>query len=203
MNGPIVLSVGELGTNAYIVYNGSDAIVVDAGGSYDKIRCFLDKNSLVCKYVLLTHGHWDHIGAVAELQRDGAKVVMHRNDKDFPSDADLSVASYFGAAVEPFTSDIIVDGGEVLDLCGMKFKVLHTPGHTAGSVCYIYGSWIFSGDTLFYLSAGRTDFPTGDERALANSLRNVLFNLNGEYAVYPGHDRATSLLFEKTHNPYV
>ncbi len=203
MKDPIVLSVGELDTNAYILFCGNDAVVVDAGGSYDKIRRALDENSFTCRYVLLTHGHWDHIGAVARLQQDGAKVVMHRNDKDFPFDGRLSVADFFGASVEPFTADTIVDGGETLDLCGMKFKVLHTPGHTAGSVCYICERFIFSGDTLFYASAGRTDFPTGSERALANSLRNILFKLDGEYTVYPGHDRATSLSFEKNYNPYV
>lgn len=203
MNKPIVLRVGKLATNTYIVYDGYNAVVIDPGGSYCKIRETLDKGSLVCRYVLLTHGHWDHIDAAAKLQRDGAKIVMHENDKEFPFDTHLSVAKLFRLAPESFTPDIIVHGGETLDCCGMKFKVLHTPGHTAGSVCYVNGRNIFSGDTLFYMSAGRTDFPTGDERAMADSLRNVLFKLNGEYTVYPGHDRETSLEFEKLNNPYV
>ena len=122
--------MGELGTNAYIVFGGRDAVVIDPGGSYEKIAQTLDEKSLTCKYVLLTHGHWDHIGAAAEFQQNGAKIVMHRADKNFSHDGNLSVANLFGFSCKPFDADIIVDGGEVLDLCGMEFKVLHTPGHT-------------------------------------------------------------------------
>ena len=199
----IALKVGALQTNCYIVYSDSNAVVIDAGGDYEIIKKTLDNNSLACKYVLLTHAHWDHIGAVAKLQQDGAEVVLHEAEKEFPSNPDLSVAGFFGVSSEPFMPDILTKGGETLELCGMKFTVLHTPGHTGGSVCYILDDCIFSGDTLFYHAVGRTDFPTGDANALKNSVRNVLFKLEGDYTVYPGHDDKTSLEAEKKYNPYV
>ena len=199
----ITLKVGDIQTNCYVVHSGNEAVVIDAGGDYEMIKKILKDNSLVCKYVLLTHGHWDHTAAVAKLQRDGAKVILHKADKEFSNDPDLSVAHLFGAGIEPFIPDVLVEGGETLELCAMKFAVLHTPGHTAGSVCYVMDDCIFSGDTLFYRSVGRTDFPTGNQRELINSIKNVLFKLEGDYTVYAGHDQKTSLAFEKKYNPYV
>lgn len=199
----IALKVGAIQTNCYVLYSGNEAVVIDAGGDYEMIKKTLDDNSLVCKYVLLTHGHWDHTAAVARLQQDGAKVILHRADREFPSNPVLSVASLFGADIEAFTPDTLIEGGETLELCGMRFTVLHTPGHTAGSVCYVTDDCIFSGDTLFCRSVGRTDFPTGNEKELGNSLKNVLFKLEGDYTVYPGHDGKTSLAAEKKCNPYV
>ena len=103
--------------------------------------------------------------------------------------------------MEHFTPDVTVSGGETLDVAGIAVKVMHTPGHTAGGVCYIAEDCIFSGDTLFELSYGRTDFPTGSFKELKNSIVNKLFALKGDYKVFPGHGAPTTLQFEREHNP--
>ena len=150
--------------------------------------------------MLLTHAHFDHIGAAAALQREGAQIVLHRDDvKLIKSFQNLSVLA--GVKVEHFTPDVTVAGGETLDVAGVSVKVIHTPGHTAGSVCYVAGDVIFSGDTLFALSYGRTDFPTGSFAQLKNSVVNKLFALEGDYKVLPGHEGPTTLDYERAHNP--
>ena len=150
--------------------------------------------------VLLTHAHFDHIGAAAELQRGGALIVMHRDDVPLVGSF-KNLAFYAGKKVEHFTPDVTVSGGETLDVAGIAVKVMHTPGHTAGGVCYIAEDCIFSGDTLFELSYGRTDFPTGSFKELKNSIVNKLFALKGDYKVFPGHGAPTTLQFEREHNP--
>lgn len=190
-------------TNTYILtfFNGQ-AIVVDPGGEKQKIDAILKKEDAVCKAVLLTHAHFDHAGAAAALQRDGAAVYMHRADVPLIRDGNMA-AELCGTTLEPFTPDVLFDGDEgEREICEQSVRVMHTPGHTPGGVCYIIGGALFSGDTLFYLSAGRTDFPGGDPLALSNSLKE-LCRLKCDYPVYPGHARMTSLRFEKENNPYV
>ena len=105
-----------------------------------------------------------------------------------------------GGPFNSFTPDVLLNGGETIEECGMSFKVIHTPGHTAGSVCYITEDKLFTGDTLFYLGVGRTDLPTGNYRELEHSVRDILFKLKGDFAVFPGHGELTALSFEKEHN---
>ena len=113
----------------------------------------------------------------------------------------LYLAFYAGCKVDKFVPDVVVSGAETLDVCGLDVRVIHTPGHTSGGVCYVVGDSIFSGDTLFELSYGRTDFPTGSFKELKNSVVNKLFALKGDYKVYPGHGAPTTLQFEREHNP--
>ncbi len=198
------MTTSSVVTNTYILDLGQRfGAVVDPGGDGARIAAFLTAHDLSAEAVLLTHAHFDHAGAAACLQRMGAKVCLHAADVGLLQ-SDGNLAAVFGEPFETFQPDVTVSDGDTLTLGDTVFTVLHTPGHTAGSVCYVAEKErvIFSGDTLFYLSAGRTDFPTGSGRQMLHSLRDVLFRLDGDYTVYPGHDRATTLRFEKEHNPY-
>lgn len=198
----ITFHTTELETNTYLVLNGAEAFVVDAGGRADEIARYAEKEGAKIVAVLLTHAHYDHIGGVAELQRGGALVIMH--EADFPLVGSYkNLAFYTGAKVEKFVPDITVKGGETLSVAGLDVNVLHTPGHTAGGVCYVVGDCIFTGDTIFELSYGRTDFPTGSFAALKNSIINKLFALKGDYTLYTGHGNPTTLDFERKNNPIV
>ena len=196
----VTLHTTMLETDTYVVINGGRAFVVDPGADAEKIIAAAEAEGAKIEWVLLTHAHFDHIGAAAALQREGAQIVLHRDDvKLIKSFQNLSVLA--GVKVEHFTPDVTVAGGETLDVAGVSVKVIHTPGHTAGSVCYVAGDVIFSGDTLFALSYGRTDFPTGSFAQLKNSVVNKLFALEGDYKVLPGHEGPTTLDYERAHNP--
>ena len=165
----ITFHTTELETDTYLVLNGARAFVVDPGADADKIAAAANNAGAVIENVLLTHAHFDHIGAAAELQRRGALIVMHRDDVPLVASF-KNLAFYTGKTVDKFVPDVTVSGGETLDVAGISVKVIHTPGHTAGGVCYVAEDSIFSGDTLFELSYGRTDFPTGSFKDLKNSL---------------------------------
>ncbi len=196
----VTLHTTMLETGTYVVINGERAFVVDPGADAERIIAAAEAEGAKIEWVLLTHAHFDHIGAAAALQREGAQIVLHRDDvKLIKSFQNLSVLA--GVKVEHFTPDVTVAGGETLDVAGVSVKVIHTPGHTAGSVCYVAGDVIFSGDTLFALSYGRSDFPTGSFAQLKNSVVNKLFALEGDYKVLPGHEGPTTLDYERAHNP--
>ena len=195
--------VGLLGANCYLLYNTDtrEAVAVDTGGDYCRIKRQLDLDGMKLKAVLLTHAHFDHCNAAGEFKRDGAKIYLHAADKIL-LETDYNMSSLTGEPFRSFVPDVFVHDGDVINECGMTFRVLYTPGHTVGSVCYVVGNNIFSGDTLFFMGAGRTDLPTGDAHALERSLKNLL-SLDGDYNVYPGHGEFTSLGFERRYNPYV
>lgn len=196
----ITFHTTALETNTYLALNGERAFVVDPGADADKILAAAEAEGAKIEWVLLTHAHFDHIGGVAELQRAGAQVVLHRDDLGIVSSF-KNLAFYAGVKVEKFLPDVTVSGGETLDVAGVKVRVIHTPGHTAGGVCYVADDIIFTGDTLFELSYGRTDFPTGSFKELKNSVLNKLFVLPGDYRLLPGHGAPTTLAFERAHNP--
>lgn len=192
---------GPLLACAYLVWqDGQDnAILIDAGGNTDQILSLAKDKGLNIGAVFLTHGHFDHVGACFDLQKLGAKIYLHKSDEHLVATDDGECG--FGISVKKFTPDVLLNGDEELDLFGLKIKVLHTPGHTKGGVCYVIENNIFSGDTLFLGSYGRVDLGDGDIDELKCSIVNVLFALNGEYDVYPGHERKTSLNFERKFNP--
>ena len=196
----ITFHTTALETNTYLVLNGERAFVVDPGADADRILAAAEAEGAKIEWVLLTHAHFDHIGGVAELQRAGAQVVLHRDDLGIVSSF-KNLAFYAGVKVEKFVPDVTVSGGETLDVAGVKVRVIHTPGHTPGGVCYVADDVIFTGDTLFELSYGRTDFPTGSFKELKNSVLNKLFVLPGDYRLLPGHGAPTTLAFEREHNP--
>lgn len=155
------------------------------------------------KYILLTHGHFDHIIGVKSIkEKYGAQVVISKEDEPMLNSSKLSLAVFCNAPQNNVDADIIVRDGDEITLGEIKIKVMATPGHTSGSVCYIAENSIFSGDTLFYCSCGRTDFPSGSPEQMMSSLQK-LKALDGDYKVYTGHNNLTTLDFERKNNPYM
>lgn len=186
--------------NAYVVLLDNGALVIDPGFDYHNVKSEL--RGKPCVAVLLTHAHIDHIRATTQFQNDGAKVYLHKDDiKLIEGKGNLS--NLFGVSFEPFTPDVVLHGGEVLKFEDVEIEVMSTPGHTDGCVCYKLGDVIFSGDTLFYESVGRTDFESGSASKLHNSISNVLFVLPEDCKVLPGHSCETTIGHEKKYNPYV
>lgn len=202
------LPTGALQANCYIMLDETtgEAAVIDPG-AYDERLAALLKNEEIkkIKYILLTHGHFDHIMGVAELKKAiGAPVAIHEADSLCLEDEDKSLASSSdkqGGQV-PIKADIILKEGDELAVGEITVKVMHTPGHTEGSVCYICGEAIFSGDTLFCRTIGRTDLPGGSRESIEQSCQR-LAELPGDYSVFPGHNRATTLSEERVKNRYL
>lgn len=202
------LVLGPLETNTYIVEKGGEYLIVDPGDN----STYLDEivKSKNVKYILLTHGHYDHIAGVKRLsEMCKAKIVIHKEDAQMLYDEKKSrYADFFMDDQPKAKADIETSDGDVLSFAGADIKVMHTPGHTHGSVVYIFedDNTLFSGDTLFKLSAGRTDLCDGDQfdnaRQELKSLKKIA-KLEGDYTVYPGHGESTSLEYERQFNPYM
>ncbi len=197
---------GVIGTNFYVVTDEKtgESFAVDTGADYAELEPLM-KNKKI-KYILLTHGHYDHIFGTAQAKRNtGAEVVIGYKDAECLTDETLSRAGlHFPGVQEPVRADILVKDGDELRVGSIRIKVLETPGHTRGSVCFILPEQrvIFSGDTLFYQSIGRTDFPGSSFSDMENSLFK-LRTLDGDYKVYPGHGMSTTLDFERKYNPFM
>ena len=201
----ITLSPRGFGANTYIITtDDKTAIVIDP--AQPRVKEELDKRGLRAVCVLLTHCHFDHVGGVAALQADGALVYCSEKEKPLVgTNADLFSA--FGAPREAYAVDKTLADGEENTLCGVKVTTLVTPGHTAGSACYLIADeagekHLFTGDTLFAGSMGRTDFPTGSIAQMRQSLRR-LAALDGDMPVYAGHNDPTTLEIERKTNPFV
>lgn len=198
----------EIFANCYLIVDEKtgEAAIVDPAWYGDAIKSVLESNNISLKYVLLTHGHFDHIlGAYGLQKEEGAKVVIHKNDADHLIDPKKSLCEgNFPEPQYPVSADITVKDGDVLTLGEEEIKVMHTPGHTMGSVCYILENdrIIISGDTLFCMTAGRTDFFDGSDELMVESLKRLIA-LDGDYSVLPGHNRATTLESERKRNWYI
>ena len=191
------MPLGAYQTNTYIVRDREDSrlcVVIDPGYEAHTILDYLDENQLTAKAILLTHGHFDHVGAVKELAAEtGCDVYIHAAESQLPPMMTAGALYY---------THTYGEGDKVSPIEGMEIAVLHTPGHTPGSVCLLYGQHLFSGDTLFQGSCGRVDFPGGSPREMMESL-NRLASLQLNYRVHPGHGDSTTLDTEKRTNPYM
>ncbi len=197
---------GELMVNCYIIEDVETGYiaVVDPGDTAIQLKKLVDEKSDKIKYILLTHGHFDHIGYVKELTKlTNAKVVISKKEEPFLSDTSLNLSSpFFGRIISNITADITLNDNDELMLGKTAIKYISTPGHTQGSGCFIADNCIFTGDTLMKLSMGRTDLPTGDDNDMLKSLKR-LYNLDENYKVYPGHGDSSTLEYEKKYNPYL
>jgi glyoxylase-like metal-dependent hydrolase (beta-lactamase superfamily II) len=187
-------------SNTYLLTVGGECAVIDPSAPYNE--------GLVggrVKYILLTHAHFDHVGGVPALQKAGAKVVCSRKEKEDIVGKYGDLFDLFGAPRVAYTVNTTFEDGEELDLCGLRVKTLVTPGHTSGSVCYLISDGdeqaLFTGDTLFAGTIGRTDFPTGDLGVLRQSLARLA--VLEDMPVYPGHEEETTLARERKTNPFI
>lgn len=194
------LPLPPLGANCYLLSQGGEAALIDPGDGSEQtlatIAHLLVDNGLTLRAILLTHGHFDHAGGLAALARAWPEAQVYLHSADFPG-PDGQLFPQTAPAGSRFLQD-----GDLLELGGETLTVLHTPGHSEGSCCFQAGDSLFTGDTLFRGSMGRTDFPGGSDTDMRASLAR-LAALEGDYQVYPGHDAPTTLEHERAHNPYL
>lgn len=203
-----LFATGILGTNTYVIMNEEtkEAVVIDPARLSKKLREYIDGEQLQVKAILLTHAHFDHIMGIDEVIEAYGQmpVYVEENDLELLHHAELNESTTYTKGYSYDGGDVI-HGGDTLKLIGEKFQVIHTPGHTAGGVCYYVenAGVVFSGDTLFRASIGRSDFKTSSTSALISSVKDKLFLLPDETIVFPGHMGATKIGFEKEANPFV
>lgn len=192
--------LGSVRTNAYICVDteSSKCVVIDPGCDGDGIYQKIAERNLTLEYILLTHGHFDHIMAAKTLkEKTGAKIAIHTKDNEMLLDPMLSYAMQFaGSNYTCGNADVFLADGDVITCGSMAFRVLHTPGHTKGSCTFVSSDSLFTGDTLFANDMGRTDLYGGSEDEIRKSLKK-LFDLPGDYRVYPGHGNFSRLSKER------
>jgi len=201
------LVVGPIETNCYVIWDRDTraAAVIDPGDEAERIAAIVESNGLRVERILLTHGHFDHMFCAGELARQyGARVGMHESDVWLLSDG-LGVAEPYYDLSEhvPVTPDDLLKDGDVIALGESTVTVLHTPGHSAGGLCFVTDAGVFCGDTIFAGSVGRTDFPTGSFDTLIASISSKLLSLDDATPLLPGHGPATTVGAERKWNFYL
>lgn len=199
------ITAGPFQANNYLLIDeiSKKAVLIDASGDLEAVKKYLDEAGATLEKVLLTHAHIDHIAGCYELQEKlGVKVFMHKDDK-FLVDNLKQQLQMFGLPEEKEPQiDGFIEDGEIITVGDMNFKAIHTPGHSKGGLCYQIGNMLFSGDTLFAQSVGRTDLPGGDYEVLEKSITEKLFTLDDDLVVLPGHGGASMIGQERRTNPF-
>ena len=178
-----------------------EAVLVDCSAVDDNIRKALEEYGAELKYILLTHGHFDHVAGIRP--NITAQVVMNKNDLIWLNKLNQYLPLFGMPEMTIPQIDIFVEDGDILTVGNIKIKVIHTPGHTQGGVCYLIDGKLFSGDTIFRESVGRTDLEGGDFNQIVDSISNKIFTLPNETVIYPGHGKMTSVEWEKLYNRFV
>ena len=198
--------VGPIQTNCYFLYreDTKDCLIIDPGYEADKIEAYVQKKQLHVAGILLTHGHFDHITAADEVRKKfQTKIYASGKEKELMADPRMNVSVMMGESVS-LKADVWLEDGQELEMLGETMRCILTPGHTGGGMCFYFpkACMLFSGDTLFQESVGRTDFPTGSSRELIRSVREKLLVLPEAVRVYPGHGLMTTIRDEQMFNPY-
>jgi hydroxyacylglutathione hydrolase len=197
--------LGPIGTNCYVVRadpGASEAVVVDPGGDAARVERELAGMSARCAAILITHGHWDHLGGVADLAEHTAAPV-HMAEEERVLLEDVNSFTPPGVQLRPYTPDIALRGDETLELAGITFQTLRVPGHSPAHLAYHADGGLFSGDLVFAGSVGRTDLPGADWDTLVESIRMLADRFPPDTIVYPGHGPGTTLGAELTRNPFL
>ncbi len=195
------LTVGKMQTNCYLAGDPQALVVIDPGDEPEQILAHIQAHDYHPAYVVLTHCHYDHIGAASEVaEATGAKLLLGAGEKENYFDKHVTLAGYFSPMPKLLRPNGLLADGDVLVAGKCSFQVITTPGHTSGGICLLCENCLFSGDTLFRLGIGRADFPTGSLPSLVKSIKNKLFLLEDDVQVYPGHGPQTTIGYEKEHN---
>ncbi len=200
------LVVGPFEVNCYIFGDKrtKEVLVIDPGEDFPLIWETISQAEYQVKGIVLTHGHADHIGAVTELKnRTSAPIYIHPEDKEMLTDPKLNRSLYFGFSVTSPAADKFLKEGDLLQIGALTLKVTHTPGHTPGGICLEYDKILFTGDTLFAGSIGRTDFPGSSFQTLINSIKKKILILSDEITIYPGHGPSSTIGEERVNNPFL
>lgn len=200
------LPVGLLQSNCYLVYcsNSRKAVIIDPGEEGDRILEAIRERRLQPVWILLTHGHGDHIGAIGFLkQHFSIPVAIHREEASMLTDPTVNMSSLFGLSITAPPADRLLKDGDVIDFEGKTISVLHTPGHSPGGVSYRIDQYVFTGDALFKGTVGRTDIPGGSHVRLIHGIKEKILALDDEVIVYPGHGPVTTVGEERRFNPYL
>lgn len=203
---PIILTNGIFGSNTYIVVSNNQCAIIDCGNKPQDIKRIIDSKGLQPKYIILTHGHVDHIFYAGRLKDvTDALICLHKNEIPVYSNNDNNGYNFFGFNTDiakPYP-DCLLNHGDSLPLGDVNLEIIHTPGHSPGGICILCEDMLFSGDTLFQLSVGRTDLFEGSQKQLIESIKTRLYTLDGSVKVYPGHGMPTTIDYERENNPYV
>ena len=204
------LVLGEYENNCYIARSSDSAaecLIIDTGLDVQPLLKFLERGSLTPVAVIITHGHIDHIAGVEALRKKFPSILVyiHKLDAEMLTDAAANLSIMAGASLTAGKADCLVDEGDIIEKAGVKLRVIHTPGHTPGGICFYSekDGVIFVGDTLFAGSIGRTDFPNGDMKQLIEGIKHKLLTLPADTIVYPGHGPETAIGREKAENPFL
>lgn len=193
---------GPLGANNYLLIDENEAVLIDCSEAKTDILDAL--NNINLKYILLTHGHFDHILGINEMrQKTNAKVYIHKNDIPRMQETSAIMQTFGISGIDVPKADEFINDGDILKFGNTEIKILHTPGHTEGCVCYLINNTLFSGDTLFKDSVGRCDLPGGNFSKMSDSIKNILFKLDENTVVYPGHGPETTIGYEKKYNEII
>jgi glyoxylase-like metal-dependent hydrolase (beta-lactamase superfamily II) len=195
-------AIAPIGANCYIIENGGECLAVDIGGDAEMVIGYLEENNLHLSAILLTHGHFDHIGGVEDVRAaTGATVYVSEEDAEMLNDPEKN-RSGLPLRIETKHIESFEILGDELEVSGLKVKVIKTPGHTSGCVCFQIADCLFTGDTLFKGSIGRVDFPTSNPEDMKKSLKKLI-ELDGDLIIYPGHGGSTRLDSERKNNKYL
>lgn len=196
------IHVGLIEVNCYILADKRtrEAVIIDPGADYDRIKERLERIKVLPKYVLDTHGHADHIGANGQFK---LPILIHRLDALFLSDPKKNLSTMFGLDVVSPNAERLLEDKDVINIGDLALEVIHTPGHTPGSISIKCNDLVFTGDTLFCEGVGRTDLPYASEKDLSKSLRERLLVLPDSTRIYPGHGPASTIGHEREHNPFL
>ncbi len=201
-----ILTVGALETNCYILgeEKTKQCVVIDPGGDFEIIEEHLNKLRLKVKYIILTHGHVDHIGALSQLKKaTKAEILIHSKDSAMLYDPNQNLSIFSGDEIIATKADKALEEGDAIECGGIKLEVLHTPGHTPGSISLLTDKMIFTGDALFCGSIGRTDFPGSSYQKLIRSIKDKILSKEDELIIYPGHGPSSTIGEERKNNPFL